>query len=25
VLALFKHHGFTVDGWPTPVRATLGV
>lgn len=25
VLALFRHHGFTVDGWPMPVRATLGV
>jgi len=25
VLALFKHHGFTVDGWPMPVRATFGV
>ena len=25
VLALFRHHGFIVDGWPMPVRATLGV
>jgi len=25
VLALFKHHGFIVSGWPTPVRVTLGV
>ncbi len=25
VLALFKHHGFIVDGWPMPVRTTLGV
>jgi seryl-tRNA synthetase len=25
VLALFRHHGFIVNGWPTPVRATLGV
>ena len=24
-LALFKHHGFVVDGWPSPVRTTLGV
>jgi seryl-tRNA synthetase len=25
VLALFRHHGFIVNGWPTPVRVTLGV
>jgi seryl-tRNA synthetase len=24
-LALFKHHGFAVAGWPPPVRETLGV
>jgi seryl-tRNA synthetase len=24
-LALFKHHGFAVDAWPTHVRTTLGV
>jgi seryl-tRNA synthetase len=24
-LALFKHHGFAVDAWPSPVRTTLGV
>ena len=22
-LALFKHHGLAVDGWPAPVRGTL--
>lgn len=24
-LALFKHHGLTVDRWPAPVRVTLGL
>ena len=23
-LALFKHHGFDIDGWPVGVRSTLG-